>query len=272
MDEGSLARVRRKTDMEKLKRNVRELIGFGTAHVHLDLIAGLTEEGLPAFIDGFNQAYLLAPHALQLGFLKLIHGSAMREEPETYPCAFDPAPPYAIISNPWMSESDLDSLRTAEKALDKLHNSGRFYRSLKYLTRRLEIAPFTLFFRLGQAIQEAEGKEIRPLSLDALTVCVLDTFGGWLPAQAAILRDLMLLDRLASVPSSVLPSCLKTRDPRFFEVKRLLAARFPRSPGVTRAMGFLAAGGKSRVAFCDYKDKNPVTGRYRVQVLPLNRT
>ncbi len=270
MSEATLSRVRRNTDMTKLKRNVRELIQCGRAHVHLDLIAGLTGEDLPTFIRGFDEAYQLGPHALQLGFLKLIPGSAMREEPNSYPCAYDPAPPYTVISTPWMSAEDLDTLKTAEKALDKLHNSGRFYRTLKYLTRRLGLSPFGVFLRLGQAIARAEEKQPRPLSLDQLTACTLDTLQAFLPEHAATLRDLMLLDRLASVPSSVLPPCLKARDPRFFETKRLLAARYPRTPGVTRAMGFLTAGGMSRVAFCDYADKNPVTGRNPVRIINLS--
>ncbi len=270
MDEQVLARVRRKTSIKRLAENVRALVACGRAHVHLDLIAGLTGEDLPSFIRGFDRAYLLSPQALQLGFLKLIPGSAMREDPESYPCVFDPDPPYAVVSTPWMSAEDLDILRTAERALDKLHNSGRFYRSLKYLTRRLALSPFSVFLRLGEAIAAAEESAGRPLSLDQLSACALETLSAWLPENAATLRDLMLLDRLASVASSILPPCLKTRDPRFFETKRSLSARFPRRPGVTRAMGFLQAGGKDRAAFCDYENKNPVTGRYRVRVVPID--
>lgn len=265
MNEATLARVRRKTDMKKLRANVRQLLQCGKAHVHLDLIAGLTGEDLPAFIQSFDAAYRLGPQALQLGFLKLIPGSAMREEPENYPCAFDPHPPYTVTSTPWMGEDDLNALRTAERALDKLHNSGRFHRTLKYLTRRLGLSPFQVFFRLGEAITQAEEENDKALSLDALTAITLDTLSALLPEHAATLRDLMLLDRLSSVPSSVLPPCLKARDPRFFEVKRRLSALFPRAPGVTRTMAFLSDG--KRVAFCDYEDKDPVTGRYRVRVV-----
>ena len=264
----TLSRVRRKTDMEKLRQNVRRLIACGRAHVHLDLIAGLPGEGLADFIRGFDEAYLLSPHALQLGFLKLIPGSAMREEPEAYPCTFDPEPPYAVTSTPWMSGKDLDSLHAAEHALDKLHNSGRFCFSLRFLTRRLALPPFAVFLRLGEAIAAAEKSAGRPLSLDALTACALETLSAWLPDQAAMLRDLMLLDRLASVPSSVLPPCLKSPAPSYFETRRYLASRFPRRPGVTRAIGFLSGG--RRAAFCDYEDRNPVTGRYRVRVIRLD--
>ncbi len=264
MDEATLLRVRRKTDMEKLSKNVRALIATGRAHVHLDLIAGLPGEGLSSFARGFDEAVSLKPHALQLGFLKVIPGSAMREEPENYPLTFEPEAPYTVLSTPWLSESDLNTLRLAERALDKLHNSGRFARTLTWLIRGQGLSPFELFKRLGRVITEKEAGG-KALSLDQLTALTLSHFTALLPGKGDALRDLMLLDRLSSVPSSVLPACLKAPDPRYFEIKRVLAARFPRSPGVTRAMGFLK--GQDRVVFCDYQEKNPVTGRFPLQVL-----
>ncbi len=268
MDEGVLSKVRRQTDMKRLRANVKRLLSSRRAHVHLDLIAGLTGEDLPTFIQGFNQAYLLSPQALQLGFLKIIHGSAMREQPENYPCVFDPLPPYTVTRTPWMSGEDLDALRLAERALDKLHNSGRFYSTLRFLTRVRNIAPFTLFHRLGEVIRQAE-QGGQSLPLDQLTCLVLEHLTAWLPGDAPRLFDLMLLDRLASVKSSVLPPCLKRQDPRFFEAKRHLAARFSRPPGTARAMGFLRQRNQNLIAFCDYDQPHPVTGRYRVRVTRL---
>ncbi|MDD4080552.1 MAG: DUF4080 domain-containing protein [Eubacteriales bacterium] len=269
MDETTLTRVLRKTDMGRLIKNVRALIAGGNAHIHLDLIAGLPGEDLARFARGFDEAYGLGPHALQLGFLKLIHGSAMREDSQTYPASFEPEAPYTVTSTPWMNGGDFDTLRLVERALDKLHNSGRFHHTLTWLTRGIQVSPFSLFLRLGRAITEAEAGGA--LSLDDLTALVLDNLTGWLPEDARIIRDLMLLDRLASVPSSVLPSCLKEADARFFTCKRALKARFPRKPGIIRAMGFPGGGGNNKVAFSDYEGKDPVTGRWPVRAIPLAR-
>lgn len=269
MDEGTLARVRRKTHMGKLKENVQALIAHGNAHVHLDLIAGLPGEDLARFAQGFDEAYALGAHALQLGFLKLIHGSAMREDPVAYPCAFDPQAPYTVISTPWMRAEDFDILRQVERALDKLHNSSRFSRTLKWLTHTQGVSPFALFLRLGRAITAEEANST--LSLDALTGLVADQLLSWLPGKTGAIKDLLLLDRLSSVPSSVLPACLKSADARFFACKRMLKARFPRRPGVIRSMGFLGSNGNNKVAFCDYDQKDPVTGRWPVRVIPLAR-
>ncbi len=265
LNEDTLQQVRRRTDIPRLLSNVKRLLASGRAHVHLDLIAGLPGKGLAAFAAGFDQAYALEPHALQLGFLKLLHGSAMRQEPEVYPCAFAAAPPYVVTSTPWMKPGDFATLHVVEQALDRLHNSGRFAWTLKYVTRGQKLSPFNLFLNLGQRMAQ-QGS----LSLDALTNLVFAALSELLPGKAGILRNLMLLDRLASTPTSVLPDCLKAGRPRYYEVRRALAAAYPRVPGTTRAMGFLQGGTSPHIAFCDYQCPHPVTGRYPVQVVTLD--
>jgi hypothetical protein len=86
--EKTLAAVRRKTDTGVLKQNIRRLAAMGNMHVHIDLIAGLPHEDLRTFGESFNTGYALGAQMLQLGFLKLLHGAAMREEPEEFPCVF----------------------------------------------------------------------------------------------------------------------------------------------------------------------------------------
>lgn len=265
MDETTLRLVRRRTDMAHLVRQVVRLIACGRAHVHLDLIAGLPDETLAMFARGFDRAYHLRPHTLQLGFLKLLHGSAMRDQPDVYPCEFDPAPPYQVVSTPAMSAEDFAVLTTMERALDKLHNSGRFARTLKWLTEDGGQTPFDLFLLLGQAILAAEQRAGKPsLSLDELTDVVHDALAAHLPAHAALLRDLLLMDRLSSTPTTVLPRSLKRGDPRYHTVKRALHRRFPRE-NKPRAIGFLYERGGDTAVWCDYDKKDPVTGLYALQ-------
>ena len=268
MDEATLRRVRRGTDMAHLTRQVTRLIRCGKAHVHLDLIAGLPGEGLEAFARGFDAAFALRPHALQLGFLKLIHGSAMRREQDLFPCDFDPLPPYQVRSTPWLSEEDLAVLKTAERALDKLYNSGRFTRTLRWLTEEGGREPFALFLALGTSIAQAETAAAEGrLSLEALTNCLYYRLSELMPGHLPLLRDLMLQDRLATTSTSVFPACLKRKEPRLQAVKRALKTCFPRPEGVTRAIGFLYADEEDRIVFCDYikGGRHPVTGEYALQ-------
>jgi radical SAM superfamily enzyme YgiQ (UPF0313 family) len=266
MDEATLRAVRRRTDMALLKERVGKLIDCGRAHVHLDLIAGLPGEGLAEFVRGFNEAYALRPHALQLGFLKLIHGSAMREEPETYPCDFDPNPPYQVQATPWISGEDLAVLKLAEHALDKLHNSGRFAGTLRFLTGAGCFEPFALFRLLGGKIRRAEAAE-GPLSLEKLTDLVYVSLAEELPRHQPLLRDLLVMDRMASTRTTVLPHNLKVKDARLQALGRALEKRYPRNAGCPRAVNILYAGENERAVFCDYIHKDPVTGLYPLKLL-----
>ena len=269
MDENTLRLVRRQTDMGFLKQQVMRLIATGRAHVHLDLIAGLPEEDLQGFARSFDEAYALGAQALQLGFLKLIHGSAMREEPEVYPLRFDQEPPYQVQATPWLEEEDFQVLATAETALDKLHNSGRFQKTLAFLTGEAGQQPFALFHALGQAIRAAEREKGQALSLDQLTDCVYGALSASLPGEAARLRDLLLMDRIASTKTTLLPACLKRRDRRYHQVKRTLELHHPRSTKNPRAIAFLYAGEEDQVLWCDYDNQDPVTGLYPLNIVPV---
>ena len=149
--EKTLAAVRRKTDTGVLKQNIRRLVAMGNMHVHIDLIAGLPHEDLRTFGESFNTGYALGAQMLQLGFLKLLHGAAMREEPEEFPCVFSEGPPYEVQKTPWLSPEELDVLRAAEDALERCYNSGRFLETAAYAMAAAGLSPFVFYCRLGAA-------------------------------------------------------------------------------------------------------------------------
>ncbi len=171
-------------------------------------------------------------------------------------------------STPWLSGEELAALELAEHALDKLHNSGRFATTLRWLTGEGGYEPFALFLMLGKVIQQAEVIHGR-LSLDELTDGVFGCLIEKSPQHQPLLRDLLLQDRLASTSTTVLPVCLKQKDARFHAVKRALGRLYPRDGSVMRAIGFLYAGETDRVVFCDYIKKDPVTGLYPLQGLTV---
>ncbi|HSK67901.1 MAG TPA: DUF4080 domain-containing protein [Candidatus Limnocylindria bacterium] len=266
LDEGVLRAAQRRTDTAKALRNLEALIGTGKAHVHADLIAGLPGEGLEDFARGFDRAYLLRPHALQLGFLKLLHGSAMRNDPARFPCEFDPRPPYEVRRTPAMGEGDFAELKRTALALDKLHNSGRFPRTLVFLTGEAGVRPYDLF--AGIAKEMVAHPRGAAMPLDALTGLLLDHSVAFVPGEAARLRDLMLLDRLCGVRTSVVPECIKRPDARMHAVKRAMDRRFPRGEGIARSYGILCAG-EERAVCVDYDAPDPVTGQYAANIVPL---
>ena len=95
------SRGRRTTD--RICANLLALRERGNIHLHIDLIAGLPYEDAAAFAAGFDRAYALQPHQLQLGFLKLLRGSPLWDQATALGLCFDPAPPYAVTSTRWLS-------------------------------------------------------------------------------------------------------------------------------------------------------------------------
>ncbi len=261
MNADTLEAIGRKCNMDKLCENIKKLVAIRSCHIHTDLIAGLPYETLESFIDGFNKSYSLGADMLQLGFLKLLHGSPLRDNADTFPCEFSPEPPYEILSTPTMSKADLDILRTAEKEVDRLHNSGRFRRTLEYIFDVSNKTPFELFHFLGKQFAKALPDNGVPLDryTDAL-YAVLSSLEGVTPD---VLRDKMIYDRLATNNSAIIPKSLCIEDPRLKKVKHRLALDYPMKKGVCRSVAILYSEG--RVVFCDYEGEKSALGEYSVR-------
>ncbi|KAF1085316.1 coproporphyrinogen III oxidase [Sporotomaculum syntrophicum] len=258
-NEKTLTAIRRKTNVERLKNNIRQIVANGNIHVHLDLIAGLPHEDLSSFAASFNTAYDLKPNMLQLGFLKLLHGSQMREEPENYPCRFNKRAPYEVLETPWLSHEELRYLKRTEDALERLYNSGRFRRTLAYLLERLNIKPFELFAQFGEYLA-AKGAD--RISLNDFIALVLVYFSSQPGIDKTALRDMLVCDYLATNSSGRLPVVLQVKDPALKATKQQLKrvdATFPQHRG-RRGIALLYA--EPSIVYAYYQDPNPVTGEY----------
>jgi radical SAM superfamily enzyme YgiQ (UPF0313 family) len=262
----TLEAVGRKTDLESLKSNIEKLVSFGNIHIHIDLIAGLPREDFKSFAESFNTAYALRPHMLQLGFLKLLHGAPMRENPELFPCRYSGAPPYEVLETPWLPPEDLKKLRDAEFALNRLYNSGRFRRTLDYVLEKTGAAPFELFLSAGGRMR---GRGERGLSLDSLTALALEFFGSLKGVDKTALRDKMACDMLAANAAGRLPKGLEIPDGRLREVKTAvnLKAETRLEKGVRRGFALLCS--ENAAVYADYTEKDPVTGEYALNTVPL---
>jgi len=131
-----LKEINRSTNLAKLSRNVSILHEQDKIHLHLDLIAGLPCEGYPSFKRSFNDVYAMKPHVLQLGFLKALKGTAIRENAEAYGMLFQVGPPYEILKTNELSFDEICNLKYIAKMLDGFYNSGLVDLTLKYLSRR----------------------------------------------------------------------------------------------------------------------------------------
>ena len=96
------------------------------------MIAGLPLEGFSRFAQSFNDVFALRPHQLQLGFLKLLRGSALYAKRAQYGLVHSEAPPYEILRTPQLSFAELARLKIVEEMTEAYYNSGRFSHTLSY--------------------------------------------------------------------------------------------------------------------------------------------
>lgn len=189
-NEQTLEAINRKTDTAKIAHAVKTLHAFGNIHTHLDLIAGLPLENYESFRKSFNDVFDMEPDVIQLGFLKLLHGTEIRKSPAVYTAD----PPYEVLSTPYISYPELIKLKGVEDIVEKYHNSGAFTRSLRFL-RPYFAAPFDMFEVLAD-FYSANGLDKIGISRDSLYRLLLDFAGTLKGVPLPRFTDILLFDYL----------------------------------------------------------------------------
>ncbi|MCL1805119.1 MAG: DUF4080 domain-containing protein [Clostridiales bacterium] len=276
----TLEAVGRSTDFDRFRENFLLLREMNNIHLHLDLIAGLPGEDEATFRDSFDQAFGLAPHMLQLGFLKLLHGSRLREQSEGYGIVYDTRPPYRVRRTSSIGEEGLATLALCEDALSRLYNSGRFPTTLGYLLALENLSlgsrpkdtgdasPCAFFTAVGSFIGSSAG-----MPLESYISEVMRFGESRLGADHETLRDSLVIDWLQTNHVGVLPLCLQRKDPLSAKVERALERGYKNAPaapalGTRRPYGFgLLYSGRSRVALADYRQARPHLGNYPLRIV-----
>ena len=150
----TLDAIKRPADFNKISHNVKKLLSYGNTHIHLDLIAGLPYEDLSSFKNSFNEVLALKPHVLQLGFLKLLKGSKLRDAAHTYGMLFKEGAPYEIIKNDFIDFASLCELKDVEFALDRIYNSQSFTNTLEILYKHYKFNYYKLFYDISKCFKD----------------------------------------------------------------------------------------------------------------------
>lgn len=204
--------IGRTTDLDKLKTVVRKIKSFGNIHQHLDLIAGLPYESYERFKKSFNEVYDLKVEKVQLGFLKLLKGSGLRNNQKKYGYKYLNKPPYEIISNNYISYSQIIRLKGIEDLVEKYYNGGYFEHTLEFLIRNFYQGAFDFYEDL---LDYWEEKSYHKLSHSRKNLYKhLKNFikhKGY--KDSKILFNLLKYDFLGNNPRTNLPSFLETRSP-----------------------------------------------------------
>ncbi|QNO13775.1 B12-binding domain-containing radical SAM protein [Alkalicella caledoniensis] len=136
-NEESVKAIQRSTNFKKIKEIVSRVNHFNNIHQHLDLIAGLPYENFESFKKSFNDVMALKPHKLQLGFLKLLKGSKIREESGLHQYKFNEFAPYEILESKYIKFHEMIKLKGIEHLLETFYNSHKFEKTMEYLHGKL---------------------------------------------------------------------------------------------------------------------------------------
>ena len=148
-----LHNINRYITYENIKEKVLKVAAGKNVMQHLDLIAGLPGEDLESFKKSFNDVHAIRPDEIQLGFLKLLKGSSMREEAEKWGIVYSPYAPYEIIRSKDISYEELLLLKKVEAMVDKYYNSCKFNNVIKFFLNIYE-KPFDFYYDLAIFFEE----------------------------------------------------------------------------------------------------------------------
>ncbi|EOT2958158.1 DUF4080 domain-containing protein [Clostridium perfringens] len=148
-----LHNINRYITYENIKEKVLKVASGKNVMQHLDLIAGLPGEDLDSFKKSFNDVHAIRPDEIQLGFLKLLKGSSMREEAEKWGIVYSPYAPYEIIRSKDISYEELLLLKKVEAMVDKYYNSCKFNNVIKFFLNIYE-KPFDFYYDLAMFFEE----------------------------------------------------------------------------------------------------------------------
>jgi anaerobic magnesium-protoporphyrin IX monomethyl ester cyclase len=141
-EEQTLAKVGRKTNLDKLFANV-ELLRKNTGVIlHLDLVAGLPHENFAGFLASLQRLFAAHPHHIQVEPLKVLKGSPMEEIAREEGYAFSDNPPYKILVTPYLTFNEINRIEAISRLLDIFYNSGKFRTVLQTVAKQLELADF----------------------------------------------------------------------------------------------------------------------------------
>ena len=263
--EPSLAKINRKTNTTILQQNIKRLLKPNNMHIHIDLIAGLPLETYELFKNSFNIGYNLKSHMLQLGFLKILHGTPLEMQVEENGLKYSSAPPYEIIDNNYITKEELYKLHLLEDALERFCNSGRFTNTLAYLEKVHFENPFDFYYNLGTHTQN-----MFKISLDEYIKIIFEYFSTLKNIDIAFLRDNFVKDRLSTNSTGKLPKCLHIKDDNLKKYVLFLANKYPQPKNTKRGVAILYS--ENKIIWVDYikEQQDLVTKKWKINSIDLS--
>lgn len=202
----ALDEVGRRDDFNKLSYVVKKIASFRNIHQHLDLIAGLPYENYSSFENSFNDVFNLGIEHIQLGFLKMIKGTGVRDRALLHGYKYKDYAPYEVLYNNYISYDEILKLKDIEEILEKYYNSKNFTLSMRYIIfNYYKESPFKFFEEFSIYFDEngyfdcSQGK-------NQLYKILLDFYEFKINKNLEIFRDVLKYDYISLGKTSNIPN------------------------------------------------------------------
>lgn len=196
--------IGRTTDFIKLRKVSEAIASFGNIHQHLDLIAGLPFEDYHRFGKSFDDLSEINPEKIQLGFLKLLKGSKLRDEAELHGYEFLDKAPYEVLKSKWLSYDDIIKLKDIEELVEKYYNERLFKYSITHIAKKHFKSSFKFFEGFSNYWRESKLYE-NAHSRESLYNILLEFCKNVELKDIDLIADLIKLDYFINNESSKLP-------------------------------------------------------------------
>ncbi len=203
----TLNEVARSINTESIFKNVRILNDLGNIHLHTDLIVGLPHEDFESFKKSFNDVYSLKAEQLQVGFLKLLKGSALRDNAPLHEMLYKSYAPYEILSNKWLSYDEVLTLKAVENMVETFYNSRSFITTVDFLVAQYPTA-FDFYLEFSNYYKE---KDLQKFSHKKVKLYEhLFNFATYKNFDLSTVKNLIKYDILSKENLAILPEYLDT--------------------------------------------------------------
>jgi anaerobic magnesium-protoporphyrin IX monomethyl ester cyclase len=145
--------IKRAQNFDNIKKFVESI--SDKIEIHLDLIVGLPYDYWEDIKFSFEEVFKLFAPELQLGFLKFLKGTPIRNKYKEHGFEFNKMPPYQIVASYYLSENEIKNILLIEEVLEIYWNKKRATHTLKYISSNFSIFDFLL--GLGHYFKDKTG-------------------------------------------------------------------------------------------------------------------
>lgn len=199
--------IDRTTNLKQLFQRVKDLKELKNIHLHLDLIAGLPKEDYSSFLKSFDDVYHLFPEQLQLGFLKLLKGSKLRQESDAFSLVFREKAPYEVLYTDVLPFSDVLKLKDIENMVDIFYNSRKFVFTCIYIVNLFK-SPVYFFENLSDYWEKNNYDYVQHTNSN-LYFILYEFFLELFPKEVEPIKDILKFDMFYSNVIKSTPSWLQ---------------------------------------------------------------